>query len=42
LPAAGNFAGFFSGANAEGAGVAFTAGFGTGSGGVLGVAAFKR
>jgi hypothetical protein len=37
----GSYNGFFAGANAEGAGVAFTAGFGTGNG-VTGVAAFKR
>ncbi len=37
----GNYNGFFAGPNAEGAGVAFTAGFGT-TGGVTGVVAFKR
>jgi hypothetical protein len=37
----GSYNGFFAGANAEGAGVAFTAGYGTGNG-VNGVAAFKR
>jgi hypothetical protein len=37
----GSFGGFFAGTNAEGAGVAFTAGFGAGTG-VSGVAAFKR
>ena len=37
----GNFNGFFSGANAEGVGVSFTAGYGTG-GGVTGVTAFKH
>ncbi len=38
----GAFGGFFAGANAEGAGVVFSAGFGTGGTGVTGVAAFKR
>lgn len=37
----GSFGGFFAGQQAEGAGVAFTAGFGIGNG-VSGVAAFKR
>lgn len=37
----GSFGGFFAGSQAEGAGVAFTAGYGTGNG-VNGVAAFKR
>ena len=37
----GNFAGFFAGPNAEGAGVAFSAGFGSGTG-VSGVVGFKR
>lgn len=37
----GSFGGFFSGAQAEGAGVAFTAGFGAGNG-VSGVAGFRR
>ena len=37
----GNYAGFFAGPNAEGAGIAFSAGSGVG-GGVTGVAAFKR
>jgi hypothetical protein len=36
----GNFAGFFAGSNAEGAGVAFSAGFGTN--GVTGVVGLKR
>lgn len=40
-PIGGSFSGFFSGPNAEGAGAAFTAGFGIGNG-VLGVAAFRR
>lgn len=38
----GAFGGFFAGPNAEGAGLVFTAGFGTGGTGVTGVAAFKR
>lgn len=37
----GSFGGFFAGQNAEGAGVAFTAGFGAGTG-VTGVVGFKR
>lgn len=37
----GTFGGFFAGPSAEGAGVSFTAGFGSGTG-VTGVAAFKR
>lgn len=41
-PPSGSFGGFFAGANAEGAGVAFSAGFATGSGGVTGVVALKR
>jgi hypothetical protein len=40
--ASGGFAGFFAGPNAEGAGVAFNAGFGAPGGGVSGVAAMKR
>jgi hypothetical protein len=40
-PIGGSFGGFFAGPNAEGAGVAFTAGFAIGNG-VSGVAAFKR
>jgi hypothetical protein len=37
----GSFAGFFAGPNAEGAGMAFSAGFGAGTG-VTGVVGFKR
>lgn len=40
-PLGGSFGGFFSGPNAEGAGVAFTAGYGVGNG-VNGVVAFRR
>jgi hypothetical protein len=37
----GSFGGFFSGDQAQGAGVAFTAGFGIGNG-LTGVVGFKR
>lgn len=40
-PAGGSYGGFFAGQQAEGAGVAFTAGFATGNG-VSGVVGFKR
>ena len=38
----GSFAGFFAGPNAEGAGLVFSTGFGTGGTGVTGVVGFKR
>lgn len=38
----GAYSGFFAGPNAEGVGLAFNAGYGATTGGVIGVAAFKR
>ncbi len=38
----GSFGGFFAGPNAEGAGLVFSTGFGTGGTGVTGVVGFKR